>query len=122
MRGIGVGRRSGVLLAAMALTLGAGTGAAGTRVAAAGTADDLPVCAGTDLSVGQNRDGYQEGMLQRGVDIVVTNSSHLACTLDGYLDLQLLAADHGPLRTSLTRGDTFFEADPRAAAQHPAAR
>ncbi len=105
---VSVVHRVAVLLAAAGVAAAAAAGGSPDAVAAPVAA----VCQGTDLSVGQNRDGFQEGMLHRGVDIVVTNSSHVACTLDGYLGLRLLSADQRPLATQVTRGDTFFETDP----------
>lgn len=67
---------------------------------------------GTQLSVGQDRWGSQEGMSNRGIDITVTDTGRVACTLDGYLRLRLLDADHTPLSTTVERGPTYFEPDP----------
>jgi hypothetical protein len=45
---------------------------------------------------------------------VVTNDSLQTCTINGYLSLQLLDAQHQPLHTSEQRGATYFAPDPGA--------
>ncbi|GAA4209370.1 DUF4232 domain-containing protein [Actinocatenispora rupis] len=86
--------------------------AAAGAVVAPAVAHAAPVCQGSRLSVGQNLDGHQEGMLHRGVDVTVTNAGHDPCVLDGYLGIALLDRDGHPLATTVHKGPTYFESDP----------
>ena len=57
--------------------------------------------------------GSQEGVGNRGEDLVLTNTSHQTCTVYGYPGLGLQNAKHKALAIKVVWGSTYFAADPR---------
>lgn len=99
---------------ATAVLAAGGLAITGLTVATGGvaSAEPVPVCQGADLSVGKG--DTQAGMHHVGLNIVVTNSSHRRCSMNGYPRVLLLDDNRDPVRTEDSYGSTYFRPDPGA--------
>ncbi|MEZ0091007.1 DUF4232 domain-containing protein [Streptacidiphilus sp. EB129] len=89
-------------------------GSAGSAVAAAGPSARAPQrCHTAALGASLRAVGSQEGMGNRGEDLVLTNTSHQTCTVYGYPGVGLQNARHSVLPIKVVWGSTYFAADPR---------
>ncbi len=88
-------------------------GSAGAAVAAAPSASAPQRCQTTAVSVSLRALGDQEGVGNRGEDLVLTNTSHRVCDVYGYPGLALRNAKHQILPIKVVWGSTYFAADPR---------
>lgn len=98
----------GLAIAGLSVATG---GVAGAQQVPAG-APQAPVCQGADLSVGKG--DTQAGMHHIGMNIVVTNASQRACSMNGYPRVVLLDEHRKPVHTDDVYGSTYFQDDPGA--------
>ncbi|QMU70512.1 DUF4232 domain-containing protein [Streptacidiphilus sp. P02-A3a] len=87
-------------------------GSAGTAAAAAPSSAPQR-CQTTAVSVSLRALGDQEGLGNRGEDLVLSNTSHRTCDVYGYPGLGLQNAEHQVLPIKVVWGSTYFAADPR---------
>jgi hypothetical protein len=106
-------KKAAGLTAAVAALLVAGS--AGSAVAAAPNAGAGAAqrCQTTALGTSLRAVGDQEGVGNRGEDLVLTNTSHQTCAVYGYPGLALQNSRHSVLPIKVVWGSTYFAADPR---------